>query len=167
LLLAAHQDVIRYFYNCIDETKELLNRTKEVMLAKGMFIRSLYIPTPNKVDFVHKQSFMAGWFGERRPLTTFEITNLFTNYQRNCLAKATFIGFSQVAEHKEVIQFMLRGKDLASQHIKRFASILQASDLPASEAWDAMVTYSTSPVFSDKLMMFHISTLLNRGVGFY
>ncbi|WP_216776618.1 DUF3231 family protein [Metabacillus halosaccharovorans] len=36
LLLAAHQDVIRYFFNCIDETKELLNRTKEVMLAKGI-----------------------------------------------------------------------------------------------------------------------------------
>ncbi|MCM3441553.1 DUF3231 family protein [Metabacillus halosaccharovorans] len=100
-------------------------------------------------------------------MTTLEIANLFANYQRNCLAKATFIGFSQVGEEKEVIQFMLRGKDLASQHIKGFASILHASDLPASETWDAMVTYSSSPVFSDKLMMFHISTILNRGVGFY
>ena len=167
LMLAANKDVIQYFSECVNESKELLNRTKEVLLSKGLFIRAPYIPIPSKVEFVHKHNFMAGWFGERRPLNTLEIATLFANYQRNALAKVTFIGFSQVAKDKEVIKCMLRGKDLASNHIKGFDTILHASDLPSSETWDTMVTDSTVPVFSDKLMMFHISTLLNRGVGFY
>ncbi|WP_378936618.1 DUF3231 family protein [Metabacillus herbersteinensis] len=86
LSLAARSDVFEYFSECIDESKELLKKTVNVLLSKGLYIRAPYIVTPKKVDFIKKQSFLTGWLGERRPLTALEITNLYANLQRNVLA---------------------------------------------------------------------------------
>ncbi|WP_308162540.1 DUF3231 family protein [Bacillus sp. ISL-7] len=94
------------------------------MLSKGLYIRAPYVTTPEKVDFIRKQNFLAGWFGERRSLTTLEVTNLYANIQRNVLAMSTFIGFSQVAKSKEVGNFFSRGKEIASKHIEIYSSVL-------------------------------------------
>jgi hypothetical protein len=167
LSLASRSDVIKYFSECIDESKELMKQTVNVLLSKGLYIRAPYIVTPKKVDFIKKQSFLTGWFGERRPLTTLEITNLYANLQRNVIAMATFVGFYQVSNSKEVSRFMKRGKEIASKHIKVYSSILNENALPASVSWDTQVTDSTVSPFSDKLMMFHINAIATRAVGYY
>ena len=46
------------------------------------------------VDFVQKQSFLTGYFGDRRPLLAVEIGNLHFNAERNALRMAMIIGFS-------------------------------------------------------------------------
>src|SRR5919205_84983 len=65
--------VLKYFSECIDDSKNLLKKTGNVLLSKGLYIRAPYVTTPEKVDFIRKQNFLAGWFGERRSLTTLEI----------------------------------------------------------------------------------------------
>jgi hypothetical protein len=167
LTLAARSDVFQYFSECIDESKELLKKTVNVLLSKGLYIRAPYIESPKKVDFIKKQSFLTGWFGERRPLTALEITNLYANLQRNVFAMATFIGFTQVAKSKEVGRFMKRGKEIAAKHIEVFSSIFNENALPASVSWDSEVTDSTDSPFSDKLMMFYINAIATRAVGYY
>jgi hypothetical protein len=167
LSIAANSDIVQYFSQCIDETKELLNRTKKVLLSKGLFIRSPYIPTSNQVDFVHKKSFLAGWFRDQRPLTSIEIANLSINKDRNHFFLATLTGLSQVVEDTEVGKIIVKGKELALKNINDFDAKLRESELPSPETWDTMVTSSTTSPFSDNLIMFHLSTMISSAVSAY
>jgi hypothetical protein len=90
----------------------------------------------------------SGIVRKRRPLLSMEIANLFDNIQRNALEIATFIGFSQVAESKEVENFMVRGKEIATK-IGLFYVILTY----LTNDMDAEVSTSKVAPFSDKLMM--------------
>ncbi|WHX98065.1 DUF3231 family protein [Neobacillus sp. DY30] len=167
LSLSTRSDVYDYFSTCIDDSKKVLKKTRDVLLSKGLYIRAPYVTTPKNVDFIGKQNFLTGWFGDRRSLTTPEITNLYANLQRNVLARATFIGFSQVAKSKEVGRFMARGKEIASKHIEIYSSVLIENSLPASVSWDNQVLNSTVSPFSDKLMMFHVNALAAGAIGYY
>jgi hypothetical protein len=165
--LSARQDIHAFFSECLIEYTKLHKRAVDVSLSKGLYVRSPYLPKPDKVDFVTKQTFLTGWFGDRRPLLSLEVTHLFDNAQRNALGSATLMGFSQVARSKQVGQYMVRGKEIASKHVEIFGSILREDDLPVPMAsgWDVMD--STVSPFSDKLMMFHTTSLIAIGMAYY
>jgi hypothetical protein len=165
--LSARLDVYEYFSECLAETNKLHRIAKDVLLSKGLYIRSPYISKPKQVDFVKKQSFLTGWFGERRPLTALEIAHLYSNIQRNGLGIATLTGFAQTAKSKEVGRFMEKGAKIASKHIEIFGSIMREDRLPVPMTWDTDVTDSTVSVFSDKMMMFVTTALIAIGIGYY
>jgi hypothetical protein len=165
--LSAREDVYRFLNECLAESSALSRQATEVLLSKGLYIRPPYIDTPEGIDFVKSQSFLTGYFGERRPLVGTEITNLFANFQRNALGVATLIGFSQVAQSKEVRKFMMRGKEIASKHCEVFGSIMREDDLPVPMGWDTEITGSTTYTFSDKIMMFYTTALIALSVGYY
>ncbi len=165
--LAVRPDIDAYFAECLQESKELDTMAKQALLSKGLFVRSPFIPYPDKVDYVKKQSFLTGWFGERRPLLSLEIANLYANFQRNALGSATLVGFSQIAQTKKVGQFFTRGKKIADKHNEIFGSILREDDLPVPMTSDTFVTESKVPPFSDKMMLFIVTALIGLGVGYY
>ncbi|GGB69895.1 DUF3231 family protein [Fictibacillus barbaricus] len=165
--LAVRSDINQYYAECLAELSQFNTMAKDLSLSKGIFIRAPYINPPEKVAFVQQQSYMTGWLGNRRPLTAMEITNLYTNIQRNALGKATMIGFSQASNSKEVRKYMVRGKDISSKHIEIFGSILSEADLPSPMTWDTQVTASTTSPFSDKLMLASTSYLTAIGMGYY
>ncbi|WP_174615765.1 DUF3231 family protein [Virgibacillus ihumii] len=165
--LAVRADVDTYFDECLKEAMKLNTMAKQTLFSKGLFIRSPYIPYPEKIDYVKKQSFLTGWFGERRPLLSLEIANLFGNFQRNALGIATLVGFSQIAETKKVGQFFTRGKEIAEKHNEIFGSILRENNLPVSMSSDTFVTESKVSPFSDKMMLFIVTALIGLGVGYY
>lgn len=167
LSLVVRADVYSFFNECISQLTTFLRRVKELLLSKGLYIRSPYLPTPDNIDFVKSQSFLTGYFGERRPLICMEISNLYANFQRNALGVATLIGFSQVAKSKEVRQFLIRGKEIASKHCEVFGSIMREDDLPVPMLFDTEVTDSTTYTFSDKLMMFYTTALIALSLGYY
>jgi hypothetical protein len=164
---AFREDVAIFYTECLESAAELFNTTSKVMLLKGIIVRAPQIPLPKTVDFVKKQNFITGWFGNRRPLTTIEVGNLFFNIQRNVLESSLLTGFSQVAKSQDVREYMDRGKDIAAKHIEIFGSILTESALPSPMTWDAQATESTVPPFSDKLMMFHTTALIATGISHY
>ncbi|MEW9674524.1 DUF3231 family protein, partial [Ammoniphilus sp. 3BR4] len=164
---AARSDFTDFYTQCLSSTAELNNRSGSVLLSKGLFIRPPFIPKPEKVDFVEKQNFLTGWFGERRPLNAIEITHIFINSQTNALGKGLIIGFSQVAQSKQVREFFVRGREIATKHIEIFRSILTEDNIPSPTTWDSDITTSTIPPFSDKLMMFHINGIIASGIGNY
>jgi hypothetical protein len=139
----------------------------DVILNKGLAIRPPFVGGPDKVEYVEKQSFLTGWFGERRPLTALEATHLFYHIIRNTLASSLLTGFAQVADNKEVRNIMDRGRKIASKIVETSGSILSESELPAPSTWDAQPTNSTTAPWSDKLMMYHVSALTGAGVGYY
>lgn len=165
--LSTRSDVTDFFSECVASATELNNRSKDLLLLKGLYVRPPYLPNPDHVDFVTEQSFLTGFLGERRPLTMVEITHLFINTQTNMIGKATLIGFAQVATSKEVRKIMMRGVELAKKHVEIFSSILTNENIPAPMTWDSGVTDSTHAPFSDKLMLFHTTALIAAGIGNY
>lgn len=70
---AARLDLCEYFTECLNESARLLNKATEIMLKKGTYIRTPFIPIPKKVEYVQNQSYLAGLFGHARPLNAIEI----------------------------------------------------------------------------------------------
>jgi len=164
---SVREDIRSYYMDCLGETMQLYKRSTDLLLSKGLLIRSPSLPNLEKVEFVKKQGFMLDVFGEKRPLTAAEVGNLFANLQRNALGIATLTGFSQVAHDKDVKQFFLKGLEVGNKHIRLFRNKLEESKLPAPMGWDSEITNSTANTFSDKLMMFFTSGLITLSVGYY
>ncbi|WP_158591745.1 DUF3231 family protein [Oceanobacillus halophilus] len=168
LSMATRQDIYDYFSRAFQDYNSFHKQASSIAKWKGVLSDPPTIPAPKEIDFVEKQNFLTGWFGERRPLLSSEISYLYSNIQRNVLGAATLTGFSQVAESKEVRNFLLRGIDIAKKHVNVFTEVLEGNDVPVPAGADTMVTDSTGPSpFSDKLMMFHASGMIALGIGFY
>lgn len=163
---AVRSDITDYYMECVSETMQLYKVSKDLLLEKGLYIRSPHLPM-EKVEFVNKQAFLFDVIGEKRPLIVAEASNLYANVQRNILGVATLIGFSQVAQDKEVIQFMLRGIDIGKKHIRLFGKKLEECNLPVPATLSAEVTTSTSYTFSDKMIMFFTAGLIGLSIGYY
>lgn len=167
LPLMVRSDVCDFYNECLSTTTQLTEKVKNVILSKGIFTRPPYIPVPEMVDFVKKQSFLTGWFGDRRPLEAMEITQLFLCILTNVFGKALVMGYSQAAKSQEVREYMIRGKNIADKHVEVFTGLFRENDLSLPQTWDSEVMDSTVPPFSDKLMMFHTRVLSMAGVGNY
>ncbi|MBT2757906.1 DUF3231 family protein [Mesobacillus foraminis] len=167
LSVSVRADVYSHFNECIFQLTSFLREVKELLLSKGLYIRSPYLPIPQDINFVKKQNFLKGFFGERRPLVGTEITNLYLNYQRNAFGVTTLLGFCQVAQSKEVAKFLVRGVGIAKKQCEIFGSILKEDNLPVSDAWATDVTTSTTFTFSDKLTVFYTTSLIALSIGFY
>lgn len=164
---SARQDITDYYMDCLAETMELYKKAKDLLLSKGLYIRSPYMPNLEQVEFVKKQWFMLDVFGEKRPLIAQEVDNLYQNLQRNALGVAALTGFAQVAQKKDVKQYFKKGIEIGNKHITLFKGKLDESRLPSPMTWDADITNSTTYTFSDKLMMFYTSGLNALSIGFY
>jgi hypothetical protein len=160
-------DICEYYTECLNEMAKLYNKASEIMLKKGTFIRAPYIPESKMVKFVQKQSYLAGWFGHRRPINVVEMTSIYFNMIQNQLGRTLAIGFSQVAKSSKVRDYMVRGRNIADKHVEIFGSVLSKEYLPSASAWSTVPTDSTSAPFSDKLMMFHIISLNAVTIGHY
>jgi hypothetical protein len=167
LVNSARLDMCEYYTECLNECTGLFNKTNEIMLTKGAFIRAPFIPVTQKVDFIEKQSYLAGLMGKHRPLNVVEISNIYFNLIQNQLGRTLLMGFSQVAKSSKVREYMVRGREIADKHVIVFRNILSQEFLPSATSWDTLATESTSATFSDKLMMIHVSMLNAAGIGHY
>ncbi|HEU5140584.1 MAG TPA: DUF3231 family protein [Bacillales bacterium] len=164
--LSTRHDIYSFFDECLSEYVHLHKTTTDLLLSKGLYIRSPHLPTPRGVDFVKDKSFLSG-FGDKRPLVSLEVTNLFDNIQRNALGASTVMGFAQVARSKKVAKYFVQGQAIAEKHVEIFGSELRKDNLNVPMTWAMEVTDSTVPPFSDKLMMFHTTALIAIGMGYY
>jgi hypothetical protein len=167
LSLVTRPDIVEFYSECLASSKELNVRASQIMLSKGIYSRSPFIPTPEKVEFIAKQSYLEGLFEGTRPLDAVEITNIYSCLLSNILGKVLLTGFCQVAESQKVREYMYRGIKIAVKHIETFGSLLKKDNLPSLRTWDSEVTVSKVPPFSDKLMMFHTRILSSAGIANY
>ncbi|GBF33905.1 hypothetical protein DCCM_3016 [Desulfocucumis palustris] len=158
VVMASRHDVSAFLSESLTEEVDLYNRIVSVMKSKGIYSRPPYIPLPEKVDFVTSQSFFRGYLGKRRPLTSIEVSHVFSGLERNAIRKSLFTGFANVATLEDVRKYMERGLEISAKHIEIFSSILIKNDLPVSMSWDSGIVESKVPPFSDRLMMGAIGT---------
>ncbi|MGG1517899.1 DUF3231 family protein [Paenibacillus oryzisoli] len=168
--MATRADIRAFFHDCTMHTIALDQKVTELLLAKGLYVRPPSIPTPHLIEFVSDKSFLSGGFfgfGDKRPLLSIEIAQLFSNIHTNALGKALLMGFSQVVKSPEIHKYFITGKEISSKHVKVFSDVLLDDDIPTPMTWDADVSDSTDPPFSDKLMLFHVSLLIAAGTANY
>ncbi|MBS4171838.1 DUF3231 family protein [Bacillus sp. FJAT-49736] len=163
----SRKDVRDYFTECMISAMEICNRTKDVMLDKGLYQRPPALLPPDKVEFVQSDQFIAGWLGDIRPLSCIEITDIYFNLKKSILAKAVTIAYSQVIHSEKLRKFLLKAVETKDKHIKTFYEILNKDNLPVPSLLDAEVTDTNIAPFSDKLMMFHVGFLYSTAMIYY
>ncbi len=162
---SARGDIRKLYKHYLFETVDIEDEAKAIMLSKGLFIRSPYIDTPERPTFVEKQRFLKGWFGERRTLTGEEIAHIYLNFTSCTYARALLIGFSQVAQTKEIREFFVKGTEILRGVMDQLLFLLEESSLPYPMTWDTEVKNSTTPPFSDRLMLFQASAITAIGIA--
>ncbi|MCF2944410.1 DUF3231 family protein [Paenibacillus tarimensis] len=167
LSTSTRSDQRRYFTACSTETMELFNKIIDAMLEKGLYVRPPHIPGSDQVDFVEKQGYLAGWLGKQRPLNAIEISSIFFNMIKIDVKIVLEMAFSQVAQSPDIRKYLSRGIELCQQHFMSLSKELSENDLPQPRKWESEITDSTSPPFSDKLMLFHIVALISASAAFY
>ena len=89
LSLASRSDVRSYFSECLNTSIEIHQSATEVLLAKGLLLKSPNIVTPDRVDFVHNIDYLGSilGFGNIRPLNAMEISNIVSLIETKQLLK--------------------------------------------------------------------------------
>lgn len=165
--LMVRQDVRDFFINCLDTTVKLMTQINDLLLTKGILIKPPYIPIPDEIEFVKKQTYKNRFIGDVRPLNALEVLHLHDNIETNATSKAFLIGFSQVAKLPKVKEYFVRGRDLSTKHFERFSNLLHQGNLPSPVLLDHLVTESTISPYSDKLMVAHKLDMFSMRVRTY
>lgn len=165
--LMVRLDVREFFTNAIDSTIRLTNQVNDVLLAMGLLIKPPYIPIPEKIDFVKRQNYLNGFFGDIRPLHALEIAHIFDNIENNATSKALLVGFSQVVKLEKVRELFLRGREISEKQIEVLSHQLHRENLPSPPLLDDLVETSTFSPFSDKLMLFHKVDMFSMKLSMY
>jgi hypothetical protein len=161
----ARADIRDFFSKRISECVDLYNKSAELRLSKGIFIRAPHIVVPKQVQYVKNHTFMTDFFGEKRPLLANEITQIFSIIFINIMGRAIATAFGQVAKDKRVSDCLFDGKDLSSKIITELTSIFNDEDIPIPSSSDSFVTDSTEAPFSDKLMLSHVLIMSSIGIS--
>jgi hypothetical protein len=160
-------DLRKYYMTCNTETMMLFDKTINTLLSKGLYSRPPVLTPSENIDFIKHQSFLNGWFGEKRPLTGIEIGDITFNMNKMHMHVALKVGFSQVAASKKVRQYINRGMEISNKHIAAFGKIFREEMLNSPISWQSHVTSSTTSPFSDKWMMYQVQLSSQIAIAFY
>ena len=86
--LVTRPDTVAFHKRVYQKGVELQDKVRDLMLKQGTYVKPPYISTPERVDFVNKQHFLAGFFGKKRSITAVEISHLFLNTVNKCYWKS-------------------------------------------------------------------------------
>ncbi|WP_281280842.1 DUF3231 family protein [Robertmurraya kyonggiensis] len=152
--LMYRKDVKDFFIHTTYATIELIEEINNILMKKGFILKPPSIPVPEKVKWV-EQDFLNGYFGHVRPMHALEVTHLYDNIENNIASKALILAFSQVAQQEKIRELFIRGTNMTQKAVETYMHYLGEASLPSPSFIDHLVTESTVPPFSDKLMLFH------------
>jgi uncharacterized protein YutE (UPF0331/DUF86 family) len=141
-----------YVNNCV---AILLGQINNVLAEKKYMAKPPIIPTPETIDFIQKQSYLKGFVGDVRPLHALEIVHLYDNIENNVASKALLLGFYQTVEDEKIKSLFKRGLEMTDKAVKQYMEKLHTEHMQTPSYIDHLVTTSTYPPFSDKIMLFH------------
>ena len=164
--VSTRPDICGFFEGCLHDFIEIRKKANNVLLSKGLLVRTPYIPIPDRVDYVHAETkFFKGLMGEKRPLNALEIQHIFINAYSRQLEDSLMLGFGQVVKSKKLKDYFSRGKQIADKQIGVLGSLLEDEDLPKPISYNSHVTDSTESPYSDKLIMFHATVFLAHSIS--
>jgi hypothetical protein len=153
--LVMREDIREFFVYCNDCTTILLGQINNVLIEKKLIPKPPIIPTPDRLDRITKQNYLNGFVGDVRPLHALEITHFYDNIENNVTSKALLIGFIQTVKDEKIKALFKRGLEITERAVKQYMEKLHIENLETPSFLDHLVTTSTFPPFSDKIMLFH------------
>ncbi|MCM3033175.1 DUF3231 family protein [Niallia sp. MER 6] len=164
--ISYRSDINDLFISWTAESQALNNEVTQFLLEKGVLVRPAFVSMPKEVHFVQENHYRKfGLFGEKRSLNTIEVSLIHHAIETNLVGMQLMIGFAQVAENKDVQQYLVKGMKLSKKIEVDLGEFLRHSYIepPATHAGKA--TSSQIAPFSDKLMMYNTSLLTSFGLG--
>lgn len=157
---STRSDIRQLFNEFIDGSRDIIRKADDVLLAKGVYPKTPYIAVPDRVEFVRDQDYYGSFFGPERTLNALEISNILAILEFKVIIRALKLGFAQVVKSDETRLFFKHGAKLAEKHIKILRSFLEKDGLPGPEIVDYRVTDSKDSPFSERLMLFHTTSVI-------
>ncbi|MDQ1143882.1 hypothetical protein QE429_000709 [Bacillus sp. SORGH_AS 510] len=152
-------DIFEFLKECLYGETELHKKAFALMLSKGLYDAPPKMEYPKTIEFVqHEPTLINSWFGEKRPINCMEMAELFQDIERNATGLVLLKGLIQVSKNKEIKEYLLKGKNLAENQIKTFNKLLDENDNFIGTPVPLEVTNSTISPFSEKLIMFFVSS---------
>lgn len=142
--------------------------TTNYLLEKGVLTKPPYVTMPKQVEFIEDKSYMSGFniFSGKRSLNTIEVGYLNEALQDNIFGMQLLSGFAQVAKENDVKKYFIEGKELGKKMISELSDVLLQSDIQPPSTWAGKATDSTTPPFTDKLMMYTISLISSSAIAY-
>jgi hypothetical protein len=156
----ARSDIVAYFSKSMKRFVDLYSKSVHLMLSKGLYDRPTTVPYPERVEYIQKKSYPLGFIGNKRPLNTVELAEIFFNIERNYFSVLFCLGLLQVVKDEEIKEFIKDGKKISEKQIKLLNKTLMEEDLLGKVTVNMEVTDSTVSPFSNKLIM-ALFTFLN------
>lgn len=101
-MTSVRPDMCEFYAQGLDMSLKWFEKMRGIALSKGIFVRPPYVCIDKEVDYVKKQNFLTGFFGEKRPLLSQEVAAVFYITKSNYIGKFLLRGFRQAASTKEV-----------------------------------------------------------------
>ncbi|WP_100372338.1 DUF3231 family protein [Bacillus sp. FJAT-45037] len=167
--MSTRKDIRQHFKECTSEVLTVFDEVSDVLLDKGLYVRPPYIEPPRKSDFVEDKDYLNGinLLGDQRNLNAIEISHVFGNIEANVVGNTITQAFEQTADKKEVRDFLKKAGKLSEKVITTLTKFLTSSHLPAPMPSETQVFSSSQPAFSDRLMMYQLTTLSSIGISDY
>lgn len=161
----ARSDVVAFFSECLKTSTKHYKHALNLMLAKGIYDRPPKIPYPKKVQYIQDQQTILGtWFGDKRPLNVMELGEIFYVIERNYIGMIMLIGLIQVMRDQEIKVYLEKGKNLAEKQVDVFNKVLKKEEHLGNIPVSMEVTDSIVSPFSDRLILFLITTTSSAGL---
>lgn len=164
---SSRKDIRAYFSECLASSVKLCDRSKDLLMSKGIYFRPPTLTPPERPEFVQSEGFVVGLLSKKRPLSCVEITDILFNLKKSILAKAVLVAFHQVAKSSAVKRFLEDAIKVKEKHINVFSKTLDDDHLPAPPSLESEVTDTTISPFPDQLMMFHVGFLFSSAMVYY
>ncbi|QOR67221.1 DUF3231 family protein [Cytobacillus suaedae] len=167
--MSTRKDIRKHFKECSSEGITVFDEVSDVLLDKGIYVRPPFIEPPKKTDFIEDKDYLNGinLLGDQRFLNAIEISHVFGNIEANVVGNTITKGFGQTADKKEVRDFMEKAGKLSEKVINTLTKFLTSSQLPSPMPSETHVMSSSQPAFSDRLMMYQLTTLTAAGLSDY
>ncbi|MDR4947899.1 DUF3231 family protein [Neobacillus cucumis] len=153
--LILREDIREFFIYCNECTTVFLGQINNVLMDKKLIAEPPIIPTPDGIEKIDKQSYLNGFFGDVRPLQALEIIHLWDNIENNVTSMALLLGFHRIVQDQKIKSLFKRGLDMTEKAVKQYKEKLHMEHIQSPSYLDHLVTTSTYPPFSDKIMLFH------------
>lgn len=166
---SSRDDIRRLFRNRLDGLEEVNQYAVNLLISKGYYTKPPILDIRSNVEFIEDKDFFAGYFGEKRHLSTFEVKQLFFNYMNNCIGKALMLGFSKVASSNNIKEYFIKGAEMADKYMKLFSDKLGKEFInePFSLESEVLDYSDSNPPLSDRIMLNHTVFLNSYGIGNY
>lgn len=162
----ARSDVLALFSDCLNDSTKNYKQALHIMLEKGIYDRPPKFPYPKAVEYVQEQQTIFNTLlGNKRPLNALELGEIFYVIERNYIGIVLLIGLIQVMQDKEIKDYLEKGKKLAEKQVGVFNKVLIKENHLGNIPISMEVTDSTVSPFSDKLILFLITTTSSTGLN--